>query len=41
MFPLKEIIDEDNSIAAMYQTVGELPQANRETLAFLMIHLQR
>ncbi|KAG8129413.1 hypothetical protein E2320_016095, partial [Naja naja] len=36
-----EIIDEDNSIAAMYQTVGELPQANRETLAFLMIHLQR
>ncbi|XP_039193232.1 rac GTPase-activating protein 1 [Crotalus tigris] len=36
-----EIIDEDNSVAAMYQTVGELPQANRETLAFLMIHLQR
>ncbi|XP_007423835.1 rac GTPase-activating protein 1 isoform X2 [Python bivittatus] len=36
-----EIVDEDNSVAAMYQTVGELPQANRETLAFLMIHLQR
>ncbi|NXV72890.1 RGAP1 protein, partial [Atlantisia rogersi] len=36
-----EILDEDNSIAAMYQAVGELPQANRDTLAFLMIHLQR
>ncbi|NXF35866.1 RGAP1 protein, partial [Nyctibius bracteatus] len=36
-----EIADEDNSVAAMYQAVGELPQANRDTLAFLMIHLQR
>ncbi|XP_048347663.1 rac GTPase-activating protein 1 [Sphaerodactylus townsendi] len=36
-----EIMDEDNSVAAMYQTVGELPQANRDTLAFLIIHLQR
>ncbi|XP_013054835.2 rac GTPase-activating protein 1 isoform X2 [Anser cygnoides] len=36
-----EISDEDNSIAAMYQAVGELPEANRETLAFLMLHLQR
>lgn len=36
-----EITDEDNSIAAMYQAVGELPRANRDTLAFLMIHLQR
>ncbi|XP_042309660.1 rac GTPase-activating protein 1 isoform X1 [Sceloporus undulatus] len=36
-----EILDEDNSVAAMYQTVGELPQANRDTLAFLMLHLQR
>lgn len=25
----------------MYQAVGELPQANRDTLAFLMVHLQR
>lgn len=40
LFPL-EISDEDNSIAAMYQAVGELPQANRDTLAFLMVHLQR
>lgn len=39
-FPI-EISDEDNSVAAMYQAVGELPQANRDTLAFLMIHLQR
>ncbi|CAM9942753.1 unnamed protein product [Bubo scandiacus] len=36
-----EILDEDNSVAAMYQAVAELPQANRDTLAFLMIHLQR
>ncbi|XP_056654258.1 rac GTPase-activating protein 1 isoform X4 [Monodelphis domestica] len=36
-----EIADEDNSIAAMYRAIGELPQANRDTLAFLMIHLQR
>ncbi|XP_062827019.1 rac GTPase-activating protein 1 isoform X2 [Anolis carolinensis] len=36
-----EISDDDNSVAAMYQTVGELPQANRDTLAFLMLHLQR
>lgn len=40
-FSFTEITDEDNSIAAMYQAVGELPQANRDTLAFLMIHLQR
>ncbi|NWI11044.1 RGAP1 protein, partial [Crypturellus soui] len=36
-----EISDDDNSVAAMYQAIGELPQANRDTLAFLMIHLQR
>ncbi|NXN91130.1 RGAP1 protein, partial [Rhinopomastus cyanomelas] len=36
-----EIPDDDNSVAAMYQAVSELPQANRDTLAFLMIHLQR
>ncbi|NXH17654.1 RGAP1 protein, partial [Bucco capensis] len=36
-----EIPDEDNSIAALYQAIGELPQANRDTLAFLMVHLQR
>ncbi|XP_034025328.1 rac GTPase-activating protein 1-like [Thalassophryne amazonica] len=31
----------DNSAAVMYQVVGELPKANRTTLAFLMLHLQR
>ncbi|KAG7472022.1 hypothetical protein MATL_G00104050 [Megalops atlanticus] len=36
-----EIQDDDNSIAMMYQTISDLPQANRDTLAFLMIHLQR
>ncbi|XP_062314943.1 rac GTPase-activating protein 1 [Osmerus eperlanus] len=36
-----ELADEDNSIALMYQTISDLPQANRDTLAFLIIHLQR
>uniref|UniRef100_A0A4W5NE53 Rac GTPase-activating protein 1 n=1 Tax=Hucho hucho TaxID=62062 RepID=A0A4W5NE53_9TELE len=36
-----ELPDEDNSIALMYQTISDLPQANRDTLAFLAIHLQR
>ncbi|KAM9321542.1 rac GTPase-activating protein 1 [Gastrophryne carolinensis] len=36
-----EITDDDNSIAAMYQAIDELPAANRDTLAFLMMHLQR
>uniref|UniRef100_A0A4W3GW49 Rac GTPase-activating protein 1 n=1 Tax=Callorhinchus milii TaxID=7868 RepID=A0A4W3GW49_CALMI len=36
-----EISDDDNSIAAMYRCVSELPRPNRDTLAFLIIHLQR
>nr|XP_033803418.1 rac GTPase-activating protein 1 [Geotrypetes seraphini] len=36
-----EIPDKDNSVAAIYQAVDELPQANRDTLAFLILHLQR
>uniref|UniRef100_A0A803TAI8 Rho-GAP domain-containing protein n=1 Tax=Anolis carolinensis TaxID=28377 RepID=A0A803TAI8_ANOCA len=36
-----EISDDNNSVAAMYQSVGELPQANRDTLASLMLHFQR
>ncbi|KAK7884933.1 hypothetical protein WMY93_028056 [Mugilogobius chulae] len=36
-----EISDDDNSIALMYQTIGNLPQPNRDTLAFLVLHLQR
>ncbi|XP_041946096.1 rac GTPase-activating protein 1-like [Alosa sapidissima] len=36
-----EILDEDNSIAAMYQNISDLPQPNRDTLAFLILHLQR
>lgn len=36
-----EIQDDDNSLSIMYQTISELPQPNRDTLAFLIIHLQR
>ncbi|XP_071388394.1 rac GTPase-activating protein 1 [Centroberyx affinis] len=36
-----EVSDDDNSIALMYQTISDLPQANRDTLAFLALHLQR
>ncbi|XP_017342064.1 rac GTPase-activating protein 1 [Ictalurus punctatus] len=36
-----ELADDDNSIALMYQTISDLPQPNRDTLAFLIIHLQR
>ncbi|XP_061541638.1 rac GTPase-activating protein 1 [Phycodurus eques] len=36
-----EAPDDDNSIALMYQTVSLLPNANRDTLAFLILHLQR
>ncbi|KAF6721278.1 Rac GTPase-activating protein 1 [Oryzias melastigma] len=36
-----EVSDDDNSKALMYQTITELPQPNRDTLAFLVLHLQR
>ncbi|XP_039657916.1 rac GTPase-activating protein 1 [Perca fluviatilis] len=36
-----EVSDDDNSVALMYQTISDLPQANRDTLAFLVLHLQR
>ncbi|XP_043080965.1 rac GTPase-activating protein 1 [Puntigrus tetrazona] len=36
-----ELSDDDNSIALMYQNISDLPQPNRDTLAFLVIHLQR
>ncbi|XP_017325334.1 rac GTPase-activating protein 1 isoform X3 [Ictalurus punctatus] len=36
-----ELADDDNSSAMMIQAIGELPQPNRETLAFLILHLQR
>ncbi|XP_038592285.1 rac GTPase-activating protein 1-like isoform X2 [Micropterus salmoides] len=36
-----ELADEDNSTAIMYRAIAELPKANRDTLAFLMLHLQK
>uniref|UniRef100_A0A9J7X870 Rac GTPase-activating protein 1 n=1 Tax=Cyprinus carpio carpio TaxID=630221 RepID=A0A9J7X870_CYPCA len=36
-----ELSDDDNSIALMYQNISDLPQPSRDTLAFLIIHLQR
>ncbi|XP_019736959.1 rac GTPase-activating protein 1-like [Hippocampus comes] len=36
-----EIQDEGNSLALLYQTISELPQPNRDTLACVMIHLQK
>jgi len=39
IFPDKT--DEDDSASATYQAVSELPQANRDTLAYLVVHLQK
>nr|XP_019960288.1 PREDICTED: rac GTPase-activating protein 1 [Paralichthys olivaceus] len=36
-----EVSDDDNSITLMYQTISDLPKPNRDTLAFLALHLQR
>ncbi|XP_055071428.2 rac GTPase-activating protein 1 [Misgurnus anguillicaudatus] len=36
-----EMADEDKSIEMFLQTIKELPQANKDTLAFLVLHLQR
>ncbi|XP_030846039.1 rac GTPase-activating protein 1-like isoform X2 [Strongylocentrotus purpuratus] len=36
-----ELYDIDDSTTAMYQAVSELPHANRDTMAYLITHLQR
>ncbi|XP_047465195.1 rac GTPase-activating protein 1 [Mugil cephalus] len=36
-----ELADEDKSSAIIYQAIAELPKANRDTLAFLMLHLHK
>ncbi|XP_047232206.1 rac GTPase-activating protein 1 isoform X2 [Girardinichthys multiradiatus] len=34
-------LDEDSGSAVLYRAISELPKANRDTLAFLMIHLHK
>uniref|UniRef100_A0A8C5GK59 Rac GTPase activating protein 1 n=1 Tax=Gouania willdenowi TaxID=441366 RepID=A0A8C5GK59_GOUWI len=36
-----EVSDEENSFSLLYQSISDLPKANRDTLAFLVLHLQR
>ncbi|XP_033104856.1 rac GTPase-activating protein 1-like [Anneissia japonica] len=36
-----EYSDNEDGITAIYQAISELPQANRDTLAYLILHLQR
>ncbi|XP_029977932.1 rac GTPase-activating protein 1 [Sphaeramia orbicularis] len=36
-----ETPDEENAASMLYQTISELPKANRDTMAFLMLHLYK
>ncbi|XP_069543525.1 rac GTPase-activating protein 1 isoform X1 [Brachyistius frenatus] len=36
-----ELSDENSASTIMYRTIAELPKANRDTLAFIMLHLHK
>ncbi len=36
-----EMRDGEDRLSAAYQAISQLPQANRDTMAFLIRHLQR
>lgn len=40
-FSLTEMADEDKSIETLIKNIKELPKPNKDTLAFLILHLQR
>ena len=40
-FIVTENSDRALGLSEMYQAIGQLPQANKDTLAFLILHLLR
>ncbi|PIK38475.1 putative rac GTPase-activating protein 1 isoform X3, partial [Apostichopus japonicus] len=39
--PLSDINDIDDSLTSIYQAISELPMVHRDTLAYVVLHLQR
>ncbi len=36
-----QLPDEEDRVTALYQAISQLPQPNRDTMAFMILHLQR